>query len=331
MDITGTLMADRRSLDPDIRELAEDRFLRGWTPTQVLRHLEQADGFAERHLPSRKTLQRWSNEIAPRDPSGAFDLNEVADSMGSAEVAERIADVLRETAIRTRGRIVSLTRREASFVAAARVMASDLPPWRAYVVARICARRVELKQPMTDVEQFLAFAPWRGDVAREIYRRSYTAGRVHIPSSALLREDADEVDLIAADAAYEFVSSDMVRNTDMAHDAMLNRDADLLWHAFHPRGDERPETTAAQIASMFRLQPGLHDPEHQRQFLNDLYGAIDEIMPAGANPPASEQQKKDFLNDARVRAIKWYTGWVKEWVRKALRQPRELESGEARE
>lgn len=163
--------ATQKRIDGDIRELIEALALRGWTPASIHRHLTRQPKFRSR-APSARTIQRIVKALSPHDPSGPWSLGD--DDVDAALVLPTLATVIEETD----GRKLQLTRAEVSWVARIRRVAPDLEPWDAYVVAVQYMLCLEYGDSTTELDAWLAFAPWREGPGRERYQAAIARGHL---------------------------------------------------------------------------------------------------------------------------------------------------------
>lgn len=153
--------------DPDVRQWIEDRAIEGWGPSQIERKLLASD-FADRAVGIR-TIQAIRTDALRRDSSGAWS-SAVASAEELAAVLPVLAWLLERTAIR------GLTVAEASALLTLTSYAPDLPVGSRFWVARRLAAARESGGPTTDLDQYLAFAPWQDGGAR--YSKAFCDGKI---------------------------------------------------------------------------------------------------------------------------------------------------------
>lgn len=70
----------------------------------------------------------------------------------------------------------SFTLREADIIAGIRRVAPDLPAIETYRLARFYIAQAQRKAPTADLQEWLAFGPWRGGPSRESYEEAVANG-----------------------------------------------------------------------------------------------------------------------------------------------------------
>jgi hypothetical protein len=139
--------------------------------------------FPDRPTPSARAVSDWIERGVIRgDPSGIWSL-----AGASPGEAARVLPVLAAVIERTEGRRTFLTTAEAAMVARVSEAAPDLPPWQTYQLAH---RYIDAGSATEDLDQLLAFAPWRDQAAA--YNAAIAAGwirRHHVlePTEATVR------------------------------------------------------------------------------------------------------------------------------------------------
>lgn len=128
----------------------------GWTPAQIHQELKRRPQFEGRY-PVARTVRRIVAGLMPQDTSGWWSLAD-ADGDDAAAILPVLAGVIE----RTTGRISRLTKAQAACVLKIRHIAPDLSPWWAFRLAISYRVRVHREQPTADLDELLAFAPWRG-------------------------------------------------------------------------------------------------------------------------------------------------------------------------
>jgi len=140
-------------IEAEIKSLA----LEGYTPPQIHEALERTPEFEGRMLPVVKTIKRIIERYFPKGlPSERWGL---ADADG--DDAAMILPVLAAVIERTAGRVSHLTKAQAVWVQKIRRVAPDLAPWWAFRLAVTYMVRVHREQPTADLDELLAFVPWR--------------------------------------------------------------------------------------------------------------------------------------------------------------------------
>ena len=146
----------RPRTDIDITEEIEELTDRGYTATQIVKHLEGSDAFAER-APSLRTVQRIASGRAPEKGTleGKF-WN--AASFSDAAEAKAVLAVLAAVIGETEGRVTYLTQEEAKTIGVLRESAEGLSGWDLYRLAReYIGRQNEITE---DLDAFLALGAW---------------------------------------------------------------------------------------------------------------------------------------------------------------------------
>ena len=149
-----------RYVDKATLDVIEDLAARGLGPTQIKNQLGD-------DAPSLRTIQDIVREKSGPDPSGRWGLND-ADPDDAALILPALADIIQET----EGRRAYLTRAQAELIGRIRRVAPELNGWAVYRLARLYLFREGRGEPPSDIEGFLAFAPWRSQKQRDAYQRA---------------------------------------------------------------------------------------------------------------------------------------------------------------
>ena len=139
--------------------------------TEIRTVLELNEDFADR-VPPLRTIQAIARAASVIDESEPWRFE---DGLGVS--ASLILDVLAEVVERTDGRRRHLTRGEVAWVVRIRRARPDLQPWTAYLLAR----ELMSGKGGEKAKMFLAFAPWRSDLARARYEEAIASGWVDPP------------------------------------------------------------------------------------------------------------------------------------------------------
>ena len=144
----------------------EEYIDKGWGPTQIYTYLRDNINPPYK-APSLRTIQDIVREKSGPDPSGRWALND-ADPDEATLILPALADVIQET----EGRRAYLTRAQAELIGRIRRVAPELNGWAVYRLARLYLFREGRGEPPSDIEGFLAFAPWRSQKQRDAYQRA---------------------------------------------------------------------------------------------------------------------------------------------------------------
>lgn len=151
----------RRSIDPEVYRRIDQLMALGRMPKEVAQTLEEE--FSPERVPNIRTIQRIAAEQQPDAAPETW----LTSPVGNDD--ELVLPVLAEVIVRTAGRRQRLTKPEAERVAQLRRAAPDIPPWRAYLLARLYVEAggdVGVRQRLDAV---VAFATWRGLESLETY------------------------------------------------------------------------------------------------------------------------------------------------------------------
>jgi len=149
--------AGRPRIPRDIEIAIEGFAAEGYTPPQILEALQRKADFKGRALPVIKTIKRIiEREGLAADASEWWSLA-AADPDDAATILPVLATVIERTA----GRVPSLTKAQADWVLKIRCIAPDLSPWSAFRLAISYRVRVHREEPTADLDELLAFTPWR--------------------------------------------------------------------------------------------------------------------------------------------------------------------------
>lgn len=163
--------------------------------------------FRKGDVPSLRTLQDIVADCRPPDDSGLWSL---ADADG--DEAALVPPMLASLAKQTLGHFRHLTREEARLIARILRAAPDLPlGLPLWVLALVYRQRRNRGIPTVDLDTFLAFAPWRGDVERDRYDEALCGGWIepgpdyelitmHIMETAADMEQKQEIDELEEDS-----------------------------------------------------------------------------------------------------------------------------------
>lgn len=162
----------RRHVPLEVERAIGNLALRGFTPIQIYRHLEEKEEFKGK-LPSLRTVQTIVKQNLPRDPSEPWSL---ADSKRGdvPSVLETLAAVIEQT----EGRITSLSVAQAEWIARIDSAAPDIDPWDRFLVTVMYQKLAETDGSTKDLDAFLAFAPWRGNEALIRYNKAFQSGYI---------------------------------------------------------------------------------------------------------------------------------------------------------
>jgi len=139
-------------------EAIEERAREGYTPAQIERELSQMPQYATR-LPTIRTIQRIVADVKDVSPEWSIATADPAD-------LPLVVGVLPELVEQTGGRRLAFTTSEAAWVARVRRAAPDLAAkWALWLAAYKYLTRDQKKEPTTDLDLLLAFAPWRDDAS----------------------------------------------------------------------------------------------------------------------------------------------------------------------
>ena len=177
-------MPNRRRLDRDILGEIEAKVLEGWRPSQIHTSLSREGRYRSR-VPSLRTVQRMVAELKGPDDSSAWSLSHADDGGDARLILEALAAVV----INSKGLKLTLSQAEATWVLRIRRAAPGLGPWRAWILTTLyMGRERRGVSDTTDLDSFLAFAPWRPGEAYERYRAAVDRGWIaELPMWDLIR------------------------------------------------------------------------------------------------------------------------------------------------
>lgn len=176
------MMTKRRKprIDGDVQAAIDDLILKDWGATQIYNHLDRQEKFAGR-VPTPRTIQRRVSELASRDSSGPWSLADAKDNE-----AALVLPVLAALIDGTEAQRVYVTQAEAERIVRIRRAVPDLlPTLDLMLLARVYMLREQQGMSTTDLDSFLAFAPWRSEDARERYHQALKSGLIQ-PGPAYL-------------------------------------------------------------------------------------------------------------------------------------------------
>jgi hypothetical protein len=159
--------------DPDIRDRIADLAAQGATAKRIADILSADEEVADR-VPGERTIRAIASRYRGADPSGPWSVA-TADPSDVPHVLPVIADML-EAEVPAKFRFSWLTVREARHVATMRRYAPDLPSVSAFLLARSLVVAEDSQEPTRDIDEFLAFAPWRD--AGDRYVKAFNAERI---------------------------------------------------------------------------------------------------------------------------------------------------------
>jgi hypothetical protein len=125
-----------------------------WTAAQIHRHLKREQKYQGR-VPSEKSVQRAVRRWRKRDESGRWQLDDYEDG-----TARLVMPVVAALARHSGGKVTSVSRDEARWIARVREAAPDMPLWPAFLVAWAYQRRTAEGADTEDLDLLLGFAPW---------------------------------------------------------------------------------------------------------------------------------------------------------------------------
>jgi hypothetical protein len=165
----------------DVR-LAVEEQLGVWrmTPAETHRWLEdqvreKRPGFTRDRIPTLRTIQNWAAHVRPRDESSSWRLSD-----RDIDDPSLVLDTLGAVIMATDGRISSFTCREARLIESiARVCPDVVPADRWRLALDYIAR--EDDNETSDLDAFLALAPWRSYEAEDVYNELVEKGWISPP------------------------------------------------------------------------------------------------------------------------------------------------------
>ncbi|MBI2863137.1 MAG: hypothetical protein HYX94_01055 [Chloroflexi bacterium] len=144
-----------RHVPLDIRKAIVHHAKRGRTPVEIYDYLGRQPEFKDR-MPSQRSVQRVVKDTLPHDTSEAWSLAQ-DEGPDTGLILETLAAAMEGS----EGLIRHLTSAQANWIKRVRRAVPDLRPWVAYQVAVDFQKCAETKQDTSDLDAFLAFAPWR--------------------------------------------------------------------------------------------------------------------------------------------------------------------------
>ncbi len=116
-------------------------------------------------VPHIRTIERIVARVTPRDDSGRW-------TFGSGEEDRAVLDIAAAVVEWTEGRVAWLTSAEAAEIARLLPVVPGLGEWETFVLARTYLLYRSLSRPTDELDQIVAFAPWRD---RDALRRYFAA------------------------------------------------------------------------------------------------------------------------------------------------------------
>lgn len=173
------------STPAEVRQLIELKAGEGWTPAEILHHLERSEwrNWVDQAGDPLRTIERIAVKNR-RDASEAFTPSTVARALTVAEIAPLVTEVIPAVIEQTGGRVTVLSTEEARYVAAIRVIAPDCPPMQAFRLSRAYIARG--RKPTSDLDMQVMYRPWASEIARSSYTTALMNGHVAPPPSHLL-------------------------------------------------------------------------------------------------------------------------------------------------
>lgn len=172
-------MAQRRrprEVDPDIMAAVEAEAAKGFGGKAILERLTVSPAFKGRALPSLRTIQSIVADLTVADSSGEWSL---ADDEDEGAEAAFVLEVIRVLTTWSEGTRRAITHQEARWLRRIHRAVNDLDPLAAYLLTRAYVRAQQRGEPTSDLDLYLAFAPWRFDQAAE---DSGEGGWVNLPA-----------------------------------------------------------------------------------------------------------------------------------------------------
>jgi len=148
----------RPRMDGDVEQEIRRLALMNWTAAQIFRELGKREDFKGR-LPQERTMRRAVRWYRPDDTSGWWS---VADDDTDPEDAELVLPVLAAAIEWSKGTVARFSKGEARWIVKVRKAAPDIPPVWAFQVAFSYWWQKCRDEPTENLDQMLAYAPWRG-------------------------------------------------------------------------------------------------------------------------------------------------------------------------
>lgn len=177
---TATRGAVRDRTPGPIEEAIIDLTLRGYTPVQIagvlpgeVRKIAKREGWKSSKVPHLRTIQRIARRVKPSDQSGLWRIDDSAPA-----AARHVLDFLALAITESEGRVTTVTRMEAEWIARFREVG---PPMSFEQTARLLSvygDRRERETTTADIDAFIAFAPWRSRRAAALYMTAVVRGQV---------------------------------------------------------------------------------------------------------------------------------------------------------
>ena len=164
-------MTTRRRLDGTVdleaRHLIETTDMRA---AEIQRTLELK--FGPNRSPQLRTVQRMVRELRAADASSVWSASPAEATSDDRHALEVLAAVI----VGTGGSRTTLTQTEAAHAVGIRSLAPDLDAWLTYRLARAYMARAARGEPTTDLDAWLALAPWRSAPDRDRYELAVRNG-----------------------------------------------------------------------------------------------------------------------------------------------------------
>ena len=159
-------------LPAEVLTRIEDWALKGFTAQQIATQLDKDESFGKYGVPFElKTIQRHVKSLTPRDTSGRWSLGDA-----DPDDARTVLDVLSAVIVASEGRITTFTIDEADWVLRVAKAAPGLRPFTVWATARFYMLRKANGEPTSDLDAFLAFAPWQSSEAGLHYMAAIAKG-----------------------------------------------------------------------------------------------------------------------------------------------------------
>lgn len=135
-------------------------------------------------LPSERTIRDMIKETRPPNATVADAWSPMAADPGEVSLVMPVLQAVIET---TGGQRRQFTKELAATIAQVRLVAPDLPPWNAYVLASAYTNGARHGAPLDGLDTLVTFAPWRGAAARDRYWRAVKANAPRFPIADAVR------------------------------------------------------------------------------------------------------------------------------------------------
>ncbi|MBI2862917.1 MAG: hypothetical protein HYX89_08855 [Chloroflexi bacterium] len=168
--------------------------------------LLKKDGVIKTALPTQRTIERMVRAIKSGDKSPPWSLAE-ADPADAGLVLGVLAAII----IETEGRRRHVSKDLAAWIVKIRCIAPDLEAFEVFRIAMEYQRRVQRDESTDHLDAYMAFAPWRGEKALELYLQVLEEDWIKPPwhtfDRAASEPDWDKADVMESPTTLAYIRS----------------------------------------------------------------------------------------------------------------------------